>query len=224
MRNSDTEINRREITKIILAISFSIGLVIFLNRIFPPKFATEIEQEEIIEIVEGEQPSKLFQTFSLKMEDEDWGTDTAMCRDHLKIYPSPSAFEFRFNRKPFLKVDYQATNIYHASQNKTINGFENFDVFESVENIWIFYYINSNRNNLFRGNGMIEEWQFATTKAAKAAYYKIKDRKLFILYHSKPRFYYVGNRLYIFHTSGNLFNEAQLELFEQFKKSARLKS
>lgn len=222
MSNSGTEGNRKEINKVVLAILFSIGLVLLLNRTFPPKLATEVEQEKTVEIIEGEQPSKLFQKFSLKMESYDWGTDTAMCREHLAGYPLISDFEFKFfNRKPFLKVDYPATNIYRAARNKQINDLEDFAVFKSVENIWLFYYINSNHGNLFRGNGMIEEWQFATTKAAKSAYRKIKDRDLFIRYNSEPRFYNVGNRLYIFHTSGNLLNEAQLELFEQFKKFVR---
>lgn len=175
-------------------------------------------EEQHQEIV-GEQPLLELQKFVWKMEDYDWGTDTTLCRENQSSYTSFYQYEIvYFKKKPFLKIDYENTNVAkHQKYNDPFYQDFNFELLESATNIWAFYYINSDKNNLFRGNGMIEDWKFETNEKARLAEEHLKD-KILMTYYSDPFVYVKDNHVIIFHTMGNLLTPVQKELFEKFKK------
>ena len=204
-----------------IANSFEASVEDFVEQIASNKQNEKLKSDdnlnkESLEIIN--EPSVELTDLTDLMSEQNW------VADHNRLKDTPIYLELDrdkkvlYNNRPFYSLSYTESRISRTLVKNIDEDFFNTtgnEIFDRVDNIWAYFY----RDETAKGtipDGIIEQWEFATTGDALIAKQRLSQIDKIVYFNTIPYHHTHRNRLYIFHTRAMAFSFKQEEVYNQF--------
>jgi hypothetical protein len=180
----------------------------------------KIENRAIIQSDTSLKPTIQFLTFTNYLDSIGYISDTTRAKKS-EHHLSNSTLVL-FNNKPFYSVN--PTNHEIQKSKQFLKGNESFDtltvdyeIFLKPISLFAYYYRQKMKSAMIE-DGVIEEWNFRTSKEALQAFTEINKIKGFVYFNTNSFTLVHENYLYIFHTRASAFDITLRKFYTTFKQ------
>ncbi|MFI5141579.1 MAG: hypothetical protein ACHQII_04405 [Bacteroidia bacterium] len=181
--------------------------------------AAPVDSVETTSVDNSNQPSRLFIDMTNYLDSIGFTYDTIRIK---KVNYFSNHDCFIFGTKAFYKLTPKKIMVF-----STLPFIQNccnvdtatlkFSVFNSVKNIYGYFYSEKNKSDNFIIDGVIEEWQFSSDKEAQNAAIEINKIKRCVYFNTASYLSKYGKSLFIFHTRAAAFENILKKTIAHFK-------
>ena len=180
-----------------------------------------IEVVEYVEVKDPLEPCDALLDFIVYLENEGWQHDTnrlnkyghygELDRQHIRVFDDYPFFKIDLKRHRMLNINLRRVSNHPNYPHKYLDtSFVN-----GIQSIWGYHYRDT-ANSSVVSDGVLEQITFTDSAQAQGALETMKPFGSIIYFNTRPYFYRIRNRLFIFQTRASAFSYDQKPLFKKF--------